>query len=345
MNKLNNQKVEIRRLPYTRMLKSEMADYAEKIINIVESHNSKSAIINPLLGVLLAKEPEIAMLRLSYGVDTERLRANKLKGMMKLTISSFKLNVRMLSFSNQAFEMQVVQNAINSHLRYLNKCRNDKELNQKIAGFLDLMQSNKHFAATVKEFNLTEDINKIKRAHNLFNEVSDNRVNLLAKRPIISTQNILKDLFYTIDNLFKGIEVAHLVNSISVTNGDGSEDLAPLINELKQLSDMYYKSYAIRKANNKRKSNKEMQDDFDLIDSVESNESVANMDSPTKEITTTLSSNEKYYPSQVYQTSIKQLDIPSGKTSTINLNGDSTIETKATSNRDFLLEIGRPSSS
>ena len=187
------------------MLKTEMADYADSIISIVENYNPKSVIINPLFELLLAKKPIIEVLRLEYGVDTQRLKLSNLKRLLMLTITAFKIQVRMLSISELEFDMHCVENAINSHLCYLNRCRNDKELNQKIAGFLDLMDSNDEFAASVKEFDLMDHINEIKRVHDLFNEVSKQRVKLLAKRPKISTKEIIKELFDVIDNLFKGI--------------------------------------------------------------------------------------------------------------------------------------------
>ena len=68
----------IKRVPYSRMLKSEMADYAEKIISIVEGYNTKSTSIDKMLNVLFAKEFDIETLRLSYGVDTQRLKVDKL---------------------------------------------------------------------------------------------------------------------------------------------------------------------------------------------------------------------------------------------------------------------------
>lgn len=352
-----NGKLEIRRLPYTRMLKSEMSDYADKIISIVERHNPDSVIINPLFGALVAKEPAIAMLRLKYGVDTERLKADRLKGLMMLTISAFKLNVKIISRSNQAFDMHVVENAIDSYLRYFNKCRNDKQLNQKIVGFLDLMQSNEMFATAVYELNLMADITKIKEAHDLFNEVLNKRVGKLAKRPKTSTKNIIKELFYTIDNLFKGVELAQVINSITATEEANQADFTPLIKELRQLSDMYYKSFSIRKANNKRKFEKKQVEDTDLNESTDSSENSAEENTSSEDETTTLSSDnnsEKYHPSKVYKASIKKMNSPSSKTSSINLKGGVANATnsanlanqaKASSKRKVLLDISRPCSS
>ena len=58
-----------------------------------------------------------------------------------------------------------------------------------------------------------------------------------------------------VDNLFKGIEVANMVGTLP----DGEEpgepiEVAPLIDELNQLSDMYSRSISIRVANNKRRN-------------------------------------------------------------------------------------------
>ena len=323
MNKTTPKNMVIRRLPYTRMLKSEMANYAENIMSIVESHHPDSAIINPLLEVLLAKKPKIEKLRLSYGVDVDRLKIDKLKRQMMLTISIFKLNVKMLSSSNEELDMHVLQNAINKHLCYLNRCRNDKELNQKIAGFLDLMDSNTKLVAVLDEFDLLDDANKIKSAHNLLNDAVNKRVNKLSKRPNISTKQIIKDLFDAIDNLFKGLEVAQVINSITVTEAD----FAPLISELSQLSDMYYNSFSIRKANNKRKLEKEQQSDS-VIKKVVDNEIVdeseniyqetvtleeTTVEEPTTAIISISNNDKKENPLQEYEASIKELDVALGK--------------------------------
>ena len=238
---------------------------------------------------------------------------------MMLTISIFKLNVKMLSSSNEELDLHIIQNAINKHFCYLNRCRNDKELNQKIAGFLDLMDSNIKLAAEMDEFDLMDDVNKIKSAHNLFNQASKKRVNKLSKRPIISTKNIIKDLFDAIDNLLKGVEVAQVINTITITEGDFSQ----LINELSQLSEMYYKSFSIRKANNKRKFEKKQQSgsfinevvDNEMIDELGNiAEKTAIEEKPTvKEPTTAMISmsnkDENEFPLQVYEASIEELDV------------------------------------
>lgn len=353
MNKTTNENIEIRRLPYTRMLKFEMADYAEEIISIVERHNPDSAIIKPLFGLLLARKPELAMLRLSYGIDIERLRKDKLKGLMTLTISTFKLNVRVLSNSSNEVDMHVVESAIDNYLCYFKKCKNEVELNQKVAGFLDLLDSNKMFAVAIAKFNLMGDLNKIKRAHTLFNEASRKRVKMLSKRPKKSTKNIIRELFYTIDNLFKGVEIAQVIHSITdaEANSDlGAEgaadgpDFTPLINELRQLSDMYYKSFSIRKGNNKRNFEKKQTRDSALNDIPNASENVFEAEDSAEEEAATMSENAEYHPSEVYAASIKKMYMPAGKSSAVNLKRVLDNQSNGSSKRR-LLKMGRRHSS
>lgn len=322
------------------------------LVSIVKKHNLKSPIINPLFDLLVTKECSIEVLRLNYGVDTERLRISRLKGQMMLIISSFKLNVKMLKMKNLELDIHVIENAINSHLCYLYKCRNDKQLNQKIAGFLDLMNSNNEFAITINSFDLMDNINEIKKAHDVFNEASEQRLKLLAKRPKISTKKIIKELFDVIDNLFKGIEIAQVINSIPTAGAESHEDLTSLVDELSQLSDMYYKSFSLRKANNKRKFEKKQQNDSDLNNDEANNaENTAEVEiefDTSSDLETKATSNNsihKHNSLPVCEALIKKMDIQSGECSTIKLNGNFANKENASSKRKLLLEIDRSCSS
>ena len=65
-----------------------------------------------------------------------------------------------------------------------------------------------------------------------------------------------------VDNLFQSIEVANMLSVVSDAPEEGDQiDLAPMIDELNQLSEMYALSISIREANNKRKAEKEKEGD------------------------------------------------------------------------------------
>ena len=279
-----NVSMKIKRLPYSRMLKSETADYVEKTIDIVNSHNIESELITPMVEQLDALDPDIKLLRLSYGIDTERLRVSKLKSELMLVISAFKIQVRLLSKSEPELDLHQIQNAINKHLRYLNKCKNDKQLHQKIAGFFDLLDANEELETALADFSLASKVDDIRSAFSQVVEATRKRVTLLSLRPIISTKEIVKGMKEAVDNLFKGIEVANMISTLSEGDEPGDTiDFVPLIDELNQLAEMYARSIAIRDANNKRKNNKEegeLDEEDEPIDEPEEQEELEEPEEP-----------------------------------------------------------------
>ena len=262
MNTMKNESLGIKRVPFSRMLKNEMGDYAERIIDIVDSYEPESELINHVYDLLQAQKPQIELLRISYGVDTARLKVDSLKAEMMLTISALKLKVRMLKRSNLDLDLHIVENAIRSHLRYLDTTKNDKVLIQKVSGFFDLLVTNEELIAALEEFDLMKELNAIKIAMNRVKEAMENRVRLLSKRSKAPTRGLMKGMYDAVNDLFKAIEVSQLIGyPLSADEGHAASDFTEMIDELSQLSDMYNRSIAIRLANNKRKADKAKEGD------------------------------------------------------------------------------------
>ena len=254
MAKEHSNSLKIRRLPYSRLLKAETADYSERVISIIEEHKPTSPFINQLFGLLLKKRGDINLLRLNYGVDTERLKVKKQKEKMLLIISMFKLKAKMLDDAIEESHLQVLTNAIKTHLCYLHKCKNDKVLNQKIAGFFDMVAKSELLAAVIDKHGLIDEFDQVYNAHKKFNSIVKRRIELLSKRPKVSSRAISKDLLSRIDHLFQGVELAYIVSLEDDVDAatDSHEELALLIKTLNQLSEMYYKSAKLREQNNQR---------------------------------------------------------------------------------------------
>ena len=257
-NTTNAMNPAIRRVPYSKLLKREMADYAERTISIVNEYNDEGSLITPVFNQLLGKESYIEILRLDFGIDTERMTIYDLKSKLMLNISAFKLKVHLLSKDKKESEMHVLNNAINSHLRYLDKMKNDKELTQKVAGFFDLMENNEELIALVTELNLLEAVMVMSAALDSFVGSVEKRISLLAKRPNIKTQTINKGLSTSIDNLLKAVEVSYLLSLSEDGEVDpeaaDTVDYEALMGELNELNKSYSRSINIRMHNNKRKA-------------------------------------------------------------------------------------------
>ncbi len=267
MAKENPDSLKIKRLPYSRLLKAETSDYSDRVIAIVEKHKPKSFFINQLFGLLLKKKGDINLLRLNYGVDVERLKEKNQKEDMLLKISMFKLKVRMLDSLILESDLYTLNNAINTFLRNLHKCKNDKVLNQKVSGFFYMIENNEKLAEAINQYNLNSEVNQVYDSHKMFNSIVERRIALLSKRPKVSSRAISKDLLNRVDHLFQGIELAYIVSQETAVDAgmDSSEDLARLLKTLNQLSVMFYKSAKLREQNNQRIALMEQDNDLDAV--------------------------------------------------------------------------------
>ena len=257
-NTTNNGNLEIIRVPQSRLLKREMADYAEMTIGIVQKHDHQTSMFNLLYNDLFAKKRYIEILRLDYGIDSERFKIYRRKSKLKLNISAFKLKLRLLSKDNPDMDLHPLDNAINKHLRYLDKAKNDKELTQKVAGFMDVVETNEDVQAIITKLGLLEDAMTIKSVLDNFVEAVEKRISLLAKRPSIKTQALTRGLATSIENLHKAIEVAYLLSLSADDDADpdaaDTVDYETLIGELNELNTSYNRSITIRMHNNRRKA-------------------------------------------------------------------------------------------
>ena len=257
-NTTNNGNLQIIRVPQSRLLKREMADYAEMTMGIVQKHDHQTSMFGALYDKLVAKKRYIEILRLDYGIDSERLKIYRKKNKLKLSIGLFNSSVNLLAKDNPDTNFHPLTNAINKHFRYLYKVKNDKDLTQKVAGFFDLIESNEEVQALITKLGLLEDVMKINSVLNTFVEAVEMRISLLAKRPSIKTQTLTRGLATSIENLHKAIEVAYLL-SLS-DDGDADPDAADtvdyetLIGELNELNTSYNRSITIRMHNNRRKA-------------------------------------------------------------------------------------------
>lgn len=262
----------IKRAPYSRMLKSEVAEFANRTIGIVQKYETEEFLISPVLDQLLDTKPEIELLGVKYGVDPMRREIDNLKSQMMLTISTLKLKVRLKVKSANDAELRLVCSFIDAYLRYFDKSKNDKDLNQKITGFINAVKAEERLAEAITKHDLINEVDNIEVANLNLKKAWNKRVDLLADRPKVETRVVINTVNTAVDNLFKAIEVGHLLNP--------QQDFTALAEELNQLSIMFNRSISIRRANNLRKNGKDQEDD-----------SEANESETAVEATTMLSSN------------------------------------------------------
>ncbi|NLA63345.1 MAG: hypothetical protein GX857_09025 [Bacteroidales bacterium] len=253
MSIIKNGNLGINRVSYSRMLKAEVAEFANKTIGIAQKYQTEEFLIGPVLDQLLATKPEIEVLGVKYGIDPMRQEIDNLKSQMMLTVSTLKLKVKLMSKSKNDAELRLVSSFIDTYLRYFDKSKNDKDLNQKVAGFMNAIDTEERLAEALSKHSLIPEVNNIKLANVDLEMAWSRRVSLLANRPKVETRIVMNTVNTAVDNLFKAIEVGHLMNP--------EQDFTALADELNQLSIMFNRSISIRQANNQRKNSKDKDGD------------------------------------------------------------------------------------
>ena len=227
MSTIKNGNLGINRVPVSKMLKSEVAEYARKVINITDKHYVEESAINPLLQQLKATEPQIEILGIRYGIDPMREVIDNLMSELMLTVTDLKLKARIRGKRKEDKDLKIVNSNIDSYFGKLRKSKNDKEIHQKITGFVKAIDNDEGLAEALSNHNMINEVASIKLAKADVDEAWDKRVKLLSERPKIKTKEIVDTVYTAIVNLFKTIEVAHLMNP--------EEDHTALALELSQL--------------------------------------------------------------------------------------------------------------
>ena len=245
MNYNTDGKLKLQRVPYGRLRKSEVAEYANRTLTIVEKHEPETLLIEPLYNLLAAKKPQIGLLATRYGIDPLRFEIEHKRSLLNLTISSLKLKVRLLSKAASNADLVLANTYIDNYLRRLGSI-NDKELSQRVKGFTNAVKSEDELKAAMLAQELMSHVEEIELAHTDYVAVIDRRTRLLSQRPNVPTPFLIASVTGSINDLFKAIEVAHLTNA--------EVDYQPVVDELNKMTDAFSLTVNLRTAYNKRKA-------------------------------------------------------------------------------------------
>lgn len=254
---METQNLEISRIPFSNMLKSEASELAKKTIGIVQNHNPELLLLENILGKLEDLMPDVEKMSYNYGIDPKRQKIETKKSLLMLTISGLKLEAKKLEKKGMDDDLILIKSFIDANLRSLYKTKNDKELTQKVNGFLHIIESDETLATAMETKSLMKPLDEIKLAFRDLKLTMAQRVSLLAERPKYNTPLIVSNIADALENLFKTIEVFQMSNP--------ELDYTALIEELNQQARMYRRSINIRLANNKRRleAKKEGETDID----------------------------------------------------------------------------------
>lgn len=126
-------------VPYSRLLKLELPELAEKVIRVVEKYDPEVLKIEEVFELLLNEQMQIDNLNARYGVHPLTIKLKPMREKLLLEVSKLKLDLNVASKSTTDLTKEAVidlQLAIDRHLLKLRSSKNEAVMNRRIAQFL-----------------------------------------------------------------------------------------------------------------------------------------------------------------------------------------------------------------
>lgn len=89
--------MKLKNLSFTRLLKLELPEFAERVIGIVEEHNPEELKIEAVFDLLVKEQPQIDLLTVRYGAHPMTAELNRLRELRQLYLSAIAFRLRVVT--------------------------------------------------------------------------------------------------------------------------------------------------------------------------------------------------------------------------------------------------------
>lgn len=254
--------MDLKTVPYTRLLKLEIAAFAEDVIYIIKKHNPELLKIDKVYNMLVDQEPNLVLLTKEYGSHptTQLIIPVRRKFIRYVRSIVYRMNLVVLDDGEKASTDVVEAQAVTlDYLHRLDRCRSEREKIGRVTGFLQKIDKDKEIRDAFTKFELMGDIENLRSAHSKLKKLLKKRLRLASARSKSKMRELTGPVIKALKNMFKQVEIAMLVND--------DLDYLPLFNELNQTIVTYRNMVNRRLLHNKRK--KEAAKNIEKEDTVE----------------------------------------------------------------------------
>ena len=269
-------------IPYTSMLKLEVPQMVEQVIEIVEKHGPQALKINEIYNLLIAEKPQIDKLFVWYRSHpfTKELKELRRKRRLNVRKISFHLSVLIQEdVSGVDKSVNLVKSEIERFILDFNS-KNEEVKCRKLTQLFALIEEDEELELALSTLKFTEMLNDLRTTHSRILTMSNNKIASLSQRPKEKTSDLIKSVLTATKNIFKDIELAQLKFP--------EIDYNPLFDELNVLLIKYRNLINYRLLYNQRKAKANGSETTELIES----NTPASFSTETPESTTTLLSND-----------------------------------------------------
>ncbi len=246
---LDSKKLELVKISFSRLLKLEVPQFVNEVIDIVEKHDPELMKVDFTYNLLVAEKPQIKKLVVWYRSHPLTKSLSELRKSRTLYIGSvssrmYVVDKEDVSGVNQS--VLLVKSEISRFLENFSSSRNEAVKCQKVTQFFATIDQNEKLEDALTSLKFSEALDLLRSVHANILELRNERFSNISLRPKDKTTDLIDSVLSTTMILFKELEIAQLKFP--------EIDYEPLFNELNDRLIYYRDLINARALHNKKKA-------------------------------------------------------------------------------------------
>ena len=244
-----SEKREIMSIPFSRLLKLEVPQLAEKLIVILEKYDPEVLKFSEMNDLFLAQKLNIDAMTVPYKGHEVTPKLKRLRAKLNLEVRSIKLKLELVIKNDPTGEdsqVLVLRTEIPRFLEKFSDSKNEEIKHRKVVQFSNEVNVNPVLQTAMETHGFLMHLDEMNSTLNLITEQLGVRLASISKRPKVKTPELTKLVTKAMLNVTQEINLQQLKNP--------TLDYSELIDEVNQQFFKYKTLMNIRKANNERKA-------------------------------------------------------------------------------------------
>ena len=241
--------MELKRIPFSYLLKQELPTLARDVKDIVEKHDPEVLKVSDVFDLLVAQTDNIKLLDKCYGANPVTKQLVPVRKNCYMYAQAIVYGMRLVVKKNANDLPDAVVNTeavVISHLNRISASKNESVVISRLAGFFEAIEQDEALELALDSFGLTEHVDNLQSAFSTLKELLVKRNRMKSERSSARTRELTEVIVKALQDLIKQIEIAQLTNK--------EMDYALLYSELNEKIQDLRNKVSIRLLYNKRKA-------------------------------------------------------------------------------------------
>ena len=246
---MSHEQKKLMEISYSRLLKLEVPQLAERVIEIIEEHEPETLKIDGAYNLLTAKQDHIDKLFVWYRSHPLTKELNVLRKVRRLNLRKITFHLRVViqeDISGVDKSVNLVKSELERFILDFNSGKNEEVKCRMLTQFFSLIETSEELEEAFSTLNFTSFLNDLRSTHSRIMALIENKMTTISYRPIEKTPYLKKSVLNSIKYMFMEIELAILKYP--------EINFQPLCNKLNVVLNYYANLINLRQLSNKRKA-------------------------------------------------------------------------------------------